>query len=413
MRTGLGRAFAAVAALALGGLPTGLPTGRSAVAADPYTVSLTVDGRTVSRGYSSVQDVQSVLSTRGIVSLVPSYTYASALNGTLSLRGLAATVVMERNSPNVRLLVPGAGIDRTFTGRNREEAQRQLRAFLGGSSPADEIYRFGEALVATTTTDPVGGSPTSLLGQSIAADFGAGTLPPGDLGTFGPRGAGWHFGGGFEYTAQQGQGTNSYALPLAVSYTFGHDGPELFLNAPLSINSLGGSESYMGSGALGLRVPVIRGEALRWAVSPAFRYGAAGSYDSGSVAASYGPSITSDLRFALPRGLTLGIGNTYAHYWTRPLDAGQAQIEYRLDNDFFRNGIWLARPVGQLGRWPVTLMGSVSDTRVTGSKFAVQSWQEYRVSASFGATAPVRATVSYIDGESGYGAWRLGLSFAF
>ncbi|MGY4802458.1 hypothetical protein [Teichococcus aerofrigidensis] len=382
--------------------------------AELYSVNVTVDGVPASRSYTDVQELQSVLTTRGIASLSPHYTNASAVQGSLSIRGLDATLSMARNSPEIRLIVPRAGIDRTFSGATREESQRQLRAFLGGSGDDEAMYEVADALVARTLKDPIAGNPGSLLGQSIAASHAAGIQPPGDLGTLAPRAAGWHFGSGFEFQSQRVGGTaRAYGLPLAASYTFGADGPEAYLSLPLALNELEGARAYMGSAALGLRIPLIRGEAVRWALSPAYRYGAAGSYDSGNVAAAHGPSLTSDLRLALPAGLTLGIGNTYAYAATRPLEVGKARIDYRLDNSFYRNGVWLARGLGTLAGRPVTVSAGVTDTRVAGSRFAVPSWQEYRLSLSLGREAPVSATLAYTDGRAGYSAWHLGLAIAF
>lgn len=405
-----------IRALVASALTAGALLPAAAQAAAPYQLELTVDGQSVSQGYDSIAAVRSVLSTAGIRSLIPSYTERSALNGSLNLRGLSGSVVMAANSPAVRLIVPAAGIDRTFTGATREESQRQARAFLTGKETGDEdLERISEAFAGTTGSDPVSGSPASLLGQSAMADYWAGTLPPGDLGGMAPREAGWHFGGGFEYLRPPGDGRwlESYSLPLAASYTFGQDGLEAFFSAPVAISDLGGSHSYMGSGALGLRVPVVRQPEVRWFVSPAFRYGAAGSEDSGSVGASYGPSLTSDLRLALPGSVTLGIGNSVSHYWTKPLDLGDNALRYDLSNTVFRNGVSLSLPAGRLGDRLVTLGGAVTDTRVAGSRFAVQSWQEYRLSVALGERVPVRASLTYLDGADGYSAWQFGLALAF
>ncbi|HWX50811.1 MAG TPA: hypothetical protein VNZ61_22415 [Roseomonas sp.] len=403
-------------ALVAGALAAGAFLGSPARAAAPYQLELTVDGQSVTRGYDSISEVRAVLSTAGIQDLAPSYTDRSALNGTLRLRGLTGNVVMAPNSSAVRLILPAAGIDRTFTGATREESQRQALAFLSGkASEGAELEKIGEAFAGRTGADPVAGSPASLLGQSAMADHWAGTLPPGDIGGMAPREAGWHFGGGFEYLRPPAdeRWLTSYSLPFAASYTFGPDGPEAFLSAPLAMADLGGSQSYMGSAALGLRVPLVRQAVARWFVSPAFRYGAAGSEASGAVGASYGPSVTSDLRLALPASITLGIGNSISHYWTKPLDLGDGGLRYDLSNTFFRNGVSLSRPLGRLSERLVTLGGSVTDTRVAGSRFAVQNWQEYRLSLTLGERVPVRASLTYLDGTDGYRAWQLGLSLAF
>ncbi|HWL81535.1 MAG TPA: hypothetical protein VNR89_11310 [Roseomonas sp.] len=387
----------------------------TAVAADPFVLNLNVDGQTYTRSYNNLDDLLNLLNPGGIQSVAPNYTSGSAVNAVVNFRGVPATVTTEPGSTAVRLSVPGAGVDQVFDAGSLAASRRQLEDFAKGNGNTEELRKIYDTIVSTTTADPVAGNPASLQGQSVMADYAAGTLLPGDLGRMEPRAAGWHFSVGGDYTRQQTRDfdTNVWSLPLAVSYTFGQDGVELFLNVPLSLTDTSGAYSYLGSAGIGLRVPVLKGPSVRWALTPQLRIGAAGSSEVGSVGQAYGGSVTSDLRLALPNDFVLGIGNTIGYYETKPLKVSDYDLAYDLQNAYYRNGASISRPVGLLANLPVLLGASFVDTRMAGDDLAVKSWQEYGLFAVLGTTTPVRANISYLNGERGYDAFHVGLSVAF
>ncbi|MXP63337.1 hypothetical protein E0493_08225 [Roseomonas sp. M0104] len=388
---------------------------RAAAAADPYVLDLTVDGQTYTRSYNNLDDLLNLLNPGGIRSIAPNYTSNSAVNAVVNFRGVPATVTSEPGSSALRLSVPGAGVDQVFDAGSLTESRRQLENFAKGEGDAEALKKIYDAVVSTSTADPVAGNPASLQGQSVMADYAAGTLLPGDLGRMEPRAAGWHFSVGGDYTRQETRDfdTNIWSLPLAVSYTFGQDGPELFLNLPLTLTDTSGAYSYLGSAGIGLRVPVVTSPSVRWALTPQFRFGAAGSSEVGSVGQAYGGSVTSDLRLALPNQFVLGIGNTIGYYETKPLKVSDYDLAYDLQNAYYRNGASISRPVGLMANLPVLLGASFVDTRMAGDDLAVKSWQEYGLFAVLGTTTPVRANISYLNGERGYDAFHVGLSVAF
>jgi hypothetical protein len=427
-KTGLLHAPIAVLALLTLAAP------RPAAAADrPFILQLTVDGQTYVRSYSKTSDLLDLLKAGGINRIAPNYRNNSAISATLNLRGVPATVERRPGSTALRLVVPDAKVDRSFDGGTDDASRQLLRDFTKGTeagmatgAPAGpgtgsaptanaDLREIVRSIVANSTADPVAGNPASLLSQSVAADFAAGTQPAGDIGDMGPREAGWHFSLGTATLRQEARqfDTEAYSLPLGVSYTFGEDGLEVFFNAPLAMTETSGAHSYMGSAGLGLRVPVIRAEALRWSLSPAIRYGAAGSTEIGAVGSVLGFSATSDLRVALPHGLVLGIGNGIGHYQTRPIKVGEYELKYDFDNTYLRNGISIFAPVGEIQGRAVTLGVSVTDTRLYGQSLAVDNWQEYGISATIGRSAPVRLSATFLDGARGYRGFQVGLSTAF
>ncbi|MFC7609064.1 hypothetical protein [Teichococcus aestuarii] len=390
---------------------------RAGHAADNFNLDLNVGGQSYSRSYSTLDDLLSVLDPGGIQAIAPNYRPGVPVSAMVNLRGVPAQVVSTPGSSALRLVVPGAGVERTFDAGTLAASRRELESFAKGDAPGatEELQQIAKAVVSTTTADPVAGNPGSLLGQSVMADYAVATRLPGDLGDMTPRAAGWHFGAGVNFNSQSTRDfdTNVYQLPLTASYAFRQDGPEVFFNLPLSITETGGAVSYIGSGSLGVRLPVVTTPELRWAVTPAARWGAAGSEEIGAVGMVWGGSITSDLRIGLPGQLTLGVANGFGYYMTRPLKVGEYDVKYDLSNPYFRNGVSLTKPVGEVSGRPVTIGASFVDTRMTGSDLAVSNWQEYGVTATVGRVMPVRLSATYIDGERGYEGFRFGLSMAF
>lgn len=386
-----------------------------AEAGDPHSLTVTVDGQTYTRSFSDSQEALRLLNRRSLVSIAPDSSNNSAVSGTVEVRGLPVTFNTIPGTTALQISAPEAGFNRVFDAGSPAATQSQVEAFLRGNEDQEGQQQLVKGVVANSTTDPVAGNPSSLLGQSVIADYEIGTRLPGDDGGMSPREGGWHFGIGFsgQFQDTRRSDVDNYSIPLGLSYAFGTDGPEVFLHVPLVLSDIDGSNAYQGTGALGVRVPVITGPSLRWALTPAIRWGAAGSWDEGSVGQTYGASATSDLRIALGGGLTLGIGNSIGHYRTEPLEYGDFRVSYKLRNWSFRNGVSLSRPMGEVAGRPVTLAASFIDTRMTGDDLAVDAWQEYGVSATFGSTAPVRVSASYLDGNNGFNGFRLGLAFAF
>jgi hypothetical protein len=386
----------------------------SAEAREPYNVTVTVDGQTYSNSFNDTQEARALLNRQSLVSIAPNYTSSSSVSGTVDLRGLPVSFTTIPNTTALQVSAPDAGFNRVFDAGTPAATQNLVEAFLRGNEDQKGLEQLVKGVVANTTSDPVAGNPSSLLGQSVIADYQIGTVLPGDDGGMSPRSAGWHFMAGVfgQHQDTRQVDITNYSIALGVSYAFGEDGTEVFLHVPLALSDIDGSNAYQGTGALGVRVPVVTGPALRWALTPAIRWGAAGSWDEGSVGQTYGASITSDLRVALGT-MTLGIGNSYGYYRTEPLEYGDYRVSYKLRNSSFRNGVSLSRPVGEVAGQPVTLGASFIDTRLTGDDLAVDSWQEYGVSATFGDHAPLRVSASYLDGTHGFNGFRLGLTVAF
>ncbi len=389
-----------------------LAVSQSAWARDPVTATITVDGQTVTRSFNDTSEALRALRTENIRSVLPNYTRSSTVSADINIRGLVVNASVPANSSAITLSSPDADFNRTFDAGTVDATRAQLNSFLRGDEDREGLRKLVRAVVATSTVDPVAGNPSSLLGQSVIADYAAGTLLPGDDGRLGSRAAGWHASIGASLQRQSGGDytVNVYSLPLAVSYTFGQDGLEAFVQAPLTLSDTSGGTSYMGSGAIGVRIPLVTQPDLRWGLTPLLRWGAAGSEDVGAVGQVYGGAMTSDLRVAVG-AFTLGISNGISRYRTEPLKVGRYEVDYRLNNWAYRNGVSLSLPVGEVAGRAVDAGLSFVDTRMTGDDLAVGNWQEYGVFASLGGS--FRASASYLNGERGFNGFRIGLTAGF
>ena len=99
-----------------------------------FRADLRVDGveRRITSG--NAERFLDQLSSDRLRELFPSYTERSAASARVNLRGIAADLSFESNSTRLRLVVPDVGIDQTFTGRTRDDSQKQLEEFAKGAA---------------------------------------------------------------------------------------------------------------------------------------------------------------------------------------------------------------------------------------------------------------------------------------
>jgi hypothetical protein len=391
-------------------------------AAQNFTVNLVVDGVQVTRSFASQQEALNLLRDSGIRSVVPGYTNTSSVSATVSVLGSPVSINLPAGATTATVtLATGASI--AVSGTTRGQVQTALLEIFqgngGGGVSSAEAQAFVTALrkevVATSAADPVAGHPLSLMGQMVASDVRAAGNPIGaaPTGTV-QRPAGFRaaVGGGFASTAS-GQDNRFYNLNLGASYTFAPNGIEIFADAPLSSADQGGAQYLQGSLGVGVRFPVLQGQDYQWFLVPQLRAGAAGSDSLGTGGWIQSGSLTSNLRLNLPAGWSMSIDNTAGYAEARPLEFNNYKIDYALQNQFYRNGIAIGRQLGEVVGRPIHGAITVSDTRVSGDRTFVPSWQEYGVVLYSPGALPVSLSASYIDGRRDFRGLRFGLSVAF
>jgi hypothetical protein len=403
-----------VLATAIAALASAAP----ATANSNFVIELVVDGVSRSVSYRNIRDALDLVRDNGIRTLFPTYSAANNLVANLNLRGIEGTVTLPAGNGAATVSFPRAGVTRTFSGSTRADTQNQLRRFFeGGGTSATEtsanqaaLTQIVQTAVATTTGDPVAGHPLSLIGQMAAADHLAGLRTPGvPQGGAGFSGA---IGAGYDRTSSA-FGNQFLNLPLQAGYSFGQDRPEIFIDVPLSLAEQEGTRYYQGSVALGVRLPIVVDQGLRWTVTGAVRGGATGSDALGTGGYVVGGSLTSDLHVPLAAGFTLGVGNSLSYYESRPIDYGGVYVNYELQNQIWRNSLSLARPLGEVFGRSIHGLARVTDTRATGDEFFIPSWQEYTLAVTLPAATPITAGATWIDGRRDFTAIRFGISVGF
>ncbi|HEV7263499.1 MAG TPA: hypothetical protein VGN83_01060 [Falsiroseomonas sp.] len=380
-----------------------------ASARDAFEGLFTVDGQTRAASSTEAEGFINLFTDAGLRSLFANYTPVSAATAAVSLRGVPATLSYDPGSTTLRLVVPGAAIDESFTGLTRDESQDLALEWLKGRGGA-AVTRLLQQAVATTPIDPVAGNPNSLMSQMGASDFGAatGALPGGRFGL------GARFG---QYSAE-GYDTNTWTVPLGYAFEL-ESGPTIILDGPLTLVDAGGSQSYSGSLGLGVRVPVRLGlSGVAWSLTPMLRIGGVGSTALGAVGAIWSASLTSTLDLRLGQATNLVIGNMFSHMQTLPLSVGDYDVSYDLRNQMFRNGAILSHDIGEWFGLPMKGSVFLIDTRFTGDALFVESYQEFGGYVSFGLRAggrevPLSLGVTMLNGEQGYRGFSLNLGMTF
>jgi hypothetical protein len=383
-----------------------------AAARDIFSGTFTVDGQTVQAGTNNASDFADLLTNAGLNSLFANYTITSAATVNASLRGVPATLSYLQGSTTLRLQVPSAGVDESFTGGTRDASQDLAIEWLKGAG-GSALTRVLQQAVATTSLDPVAGNPNSLMSTMGASDFNNAL---GGGATAGRSSFGARFG---SYTAE-GFNSDVYSLPLATSFNV-EGGGAVVLDLPLTFATTEGAQSYSGSFGVGYRAPIRIGlpESLSWTLTPMLRAGAVGSVDLGAVGGMWSVSVTSVLDWRVRPGTAIKMGNMVSRLQTLPISYAGYSASYELTNYMFRNGLVLSQDVGELFGRQVQASAFAVDTRFTGDALYVSNYQEYGAYLSFGMgnvagrTLPLAVGVTVLQGERGYRGFSLNLGMSF
>ncbi|UEM19286.1 hypothetical protein JL100_019600 [Skermanella mucosa] len=361
-------------------LPLALVPASSARAADAFVATLSANGESRTYSYESIEDAIDSVSGTSLRSLLPSYTDNAPATAVFNLRGLGATIEYPGAGADLVLKVPAAGIERTFTGATRDEAEDALSDYFKGQGASD-VTSILQAAVRETAIDPVAGNPDSLMSLMGAADFAQGTDALGHSGSEGGTDL-------FGFTVEGGRGTapggyDQDRVTGALSYRMNFEGSDTAVLFDLPVNWIrtGESDSLSGSLGIGVRVPLTDS----WSLTPAVRAGVAGSIDMGAAAVVYSGSLTSDFRWDWG-GWRFGLGNMAGVYRATGVSVGDYDIDYDLTNVILRNGVSVSRDLTDSVA-PLSVTASFVDSRYLGDDLFVEAFDEVTVSLAKAATA--------------------------
>lgn len=388
----------------------------TASARDLFGASISIGGGpAATRGTNKARHVPDWFDTAALQEIEPGYDATQAVAATLDLRGVAATAQFDALATTLRFTVPSAGIDVSFAGATRDEAEATFQSWLEGEyadvlAPESATTQLFQALVAESPVDPVAGNPNSLQSRMFAADWRLGTggaTPRIGDGGLSPVRFGALAGGGYT----RADGFDVYAIDVPIHFRAGlGDTLAVLVDLPLAFTATNGAWSGMGSGGVGLRIAPTSW----WRLTPAVRVGGVGSLDVGALAALYSGSLTSEMRVSLGP-LAIGMGNMGGI--AKSIDGIKISghtIEYKLTNPMVRNGLWIEGSLGSdtLGTGAGWRIGA-SDVRFFGDDLYMESYQE--VTAAIAAGLPLlglQVELSYWVGRNTQGVnGRLGIRF--
>ncbi len=403
-------------------------------------VTATVGGVTQTFSFGTLEGALAQFTASGLAASFPTYATGQPINANIIYNNQPLTLIVPQGTTTAVLVNPTTGEASAIPGATAAGAVNNVRSFFQGNSnvavpvaslpesvraalpaavraaPFLTPTAFVQTAVRNTISDPVAGNPSALMPQMVTADYLAGSAPSGELlGVNQPRASGWRFNLGASIIATTGgrADTRVFSAPLRGSYYMAGSATEIFLDAPMSYVDVSGTSVFQGSVGVGVRQRLLSGPRYEWNVTPAFRWGLAGSEAYGRGSQALGGSLTSDFRVALGANYTLGVTNTFAYYETARYTWSGNSVNYDLQNQFYRNGFTLSRPLGEVFGRPVQGGLTFTDTRVTGSRVAISNWQEYGVVLASGGRFPSRFTVTYMNGEQNFQALRFGFSTSF
>jgi len=358
---------------------------------DLFSVVVSSNGVTESKSYSNVSD----FAEADFAGVNSAYTTTSAAHAQLFIRGIKANSSYSLNSTELKFSVPSLGINKTFSGKTRDESQKLFLSWL--KKDAGDLLK---AFTQKTAIDPVAGNPNSLMSTMATSDFSQATGLTGS-GSLKTKEHVSIVGIESEYGQFKSQGYSGdvYRLPLSWSTQLSDSGTTLLLDFPVQYSDVENAKSYAASFGVGARFPIVES----WSLTPSFRAGAAGSDDLGAGAAVFSWSLTSTYDTKID-DFDVKIGNMIGYFKSQEVSIGDISLDYNLSNIILRNGIAVSHdiPFDVLNR---ALKGEVFiiNTHFAGSEMYISNYTE----AGFDFATPLTI------GPIRYDSFKLGASYTF
>jgi len=314
-------------------------------AVDLFGVEATYGGGTITQSASSLPDLVEALinNEEAFLPLV-----GNDFTGSLTYYGIPDAVTIEvTGDTQLRVTSPLTGLDRTFTGTDREDLEEQLTDWLleeGGSEVAALTREAAERSAAAITD----GNPSSATARMADRAFGTFAMYPVPHATSGSV-PDSHMGIWF-HTKQSEADTPvgtadgaDYELHLPWSLNFGRHVSLIGVGSGQYMDTEG-TESYGGGMDLGLGIrPVVRdpGGGFGWQITPFAGIHGIGTYDGavGGLLDQFG--VANRFEFKLSQDILLVIANQYSHFDSIELEIEDVEIDPELDQDVLKNGIMI------------------------------------------------------------------------
>ncbi len=377
--------------------------------ADMFTLHLQQGAIDETQGFESIIDLFDRYEDGTLDSIISGYNDTQASFGQIDFRGIPMTLAFDDNAV-LTFNVPDADINNlTFDGGSQEESFKLLKDWLKDNKDG-LMKKILKAGVEKTPYDMVAGNPNSLMATMTDTSFqraGGGVL--GNFVSYISPNASRH---SFDFDGDTKDAT-VYSLPLAKTFKFGDSGYALLFDMPLTYADIEGSVSYAAQLGLGLKIPVVDNNSVKWNLIPAGRVGAIGSEDMLSGGILYSGTLTSDLQ--MPVGeFTYGLTNMVGYIRDYSLKVDDYEIEYDLQNTVFKNGVSVRWDFAD--KW--ALNGSYAYTFYTGSELFIDDYHDtglalIRKFEKGGFFSGMALVGNYAFGSNDYQAYRVGINLLF
>jgi len=374
---------------------------QSAMAADLFTVTTTVDGATTSQGFSAAMESFDSIKLDAMRARLPTYTNTSAAAVALDFRGLGMNLAYPVNSTTLTLNIPSIGlVNKTFTGATRDQSQEQLKDFFKKDGGA-VLNALMKKLAETSAVDPIAGNPNSMQAGMVSGDFDRNfTSHASNIKSAQTTSAvSGLVGLGLRFGSYDIDGRQSDSITLPLSYTSRSDldpRRQLTISAPITYTTVEGGKVYSFNPGVAYRIPMND----NWALTPAVGYGLTGSEDLASLAQMVSGSLTSSYVINMDK-FDIAIGNMVGYYQTLKASSGDYSYDPGIKNTIFRNGVMLSQPINAFGQG-MSIEYSLIDTRFTGDALYIDGYDE--IGVTLGTNKSANSSRSYL---------RAGLTYLF
>lgn len=386
--------------------------------ADLFTVTLTQNGNTATKQFTSVLDAFDKFEKGELDSILANYDKYNPATGKLDFRGIEMNLNYTGAGANSTLTfqVPALGINKEFggAGNTQDQAFKEFKDYLK-SNKDDLMTKVLKESVTATPYDSVAGNPSSLMSQMADMAFSNPTTSAAEQATMSNQSGGFVLlspsGSTHKIKGKDGREKTATTMNLPLGYTFKFDNNwALGIDLPISYVDLDGSKTYAAQIGATLQIPLIK---EKWLVSVSGRVGGTASKDSLSGGVLYMGSATSRFSQKLGDSTRVTLVNMFGIIKDYTLNVKGYDIEYGLKNNVFKNGLEVRQKLSE--KTALTIFGY--DTRYTGSDLYVDSYDEvgfsftkYFTKTSF--FTGLDFTASYTFGDH-YKAYRAGFSLLF
>ena len=316
------------------------------VAAEPFTLTATGGGTTISASGKNVVDLAGDL-----IDAEDEFADLADENvsGTLRYGELSDAVLFSRNAAgtSATLTIPSTGFSRTFTGANEDELEDQIRDFFEQEG-ADAYAAFLREINRQTSFGVSDGNPlatTALLADLGFYRFGLRSRIPGGAPIRLPSGGDLRLYGGVSET-DVADGWFA-GLSLGSNWTFGDRIGLTWANS-FRYRDIEGADVYQLGTTIALPIALITSrddEGLSWHLTPAFVGGFGGSWDLAAGGILAGGQITSSIA-AHVGGWTIVLANQAGFYEGVPIDLSDFRFETDTSQQILKNGVQVLRDLG-------------------------------------------------------------------